>query len=868
MTIEKLAFIVVIFAATFMTWEAANQPLDEPTWRGAIRGFAYSPMQPGKSPQAQQFPTEAEIAADLAIIAEHSTAIRTYSLDGTLAEIPRIAATLGLFVTAGIWLDGDRTANQARIAQLKRAVANNSNIQRVIVGNETLLTEALTVAELAAYLTMLRDELSVPVGTAEPWHIWLANPELAEFVDFAAVHHLPYWEGVPVAAAVRLVDARMEQLESVLTDTPILIGEVGWPSNGRMRNVAGASRKDAEIFLRRFLSSAEEFGYDYYLMEAFDQPWKRIDEGEVGAYWGLFDGRRQAKYALAEDLVAFPNARWLALIAASLATLVFFGLTAGAHSMRKAGTALLASASLIVANAVVWSMNDYLDQYWTFGSVLAAIVLLSGILAMILLIFVEVHEWAEARYAPRLRAVSTPSNAARQNWPKVSIHVPTYEEPPAMVAATLEALAQLDYPNFEVLVIDNNTRDETMWRPVQACCKRLGDQFRFFHVAPLSGFKAGALNYALSRTAHDTDIIAVIDSDYCVKPDWLKRLVPHFGGAKTALVQAPQDYRDHHSQIFKRFCEAEYRGFFSLGMVTRNERNAIIQHGTMTLIRASALREVGAWAEWTITEDAELGLRMLEHGYDSVYVAESFGQGLTPDRFRDYRSQRYRWALGATQILRQHGKKLLGLEASALTLGQRFHFLTGWAAWLGDGLNLIFNLIAIGWSALMYFRPQEFLPPVAMFSSFVLALFFFKLIKMASLYVGEVRASVFETLAAIVSGLSLVFVTGRAVLAGVVGSHARFVRTPKLANKDNLLGALAAVASEAFLALTLLICAAATYLNAPYGVDRNTWCALLVIFALPHIAAVSLSVLSALPGRRFVHVATQLKESVSNARQT
>ncbi len=73
-------------------------------------------------------------------------------------------------------------------------------------------------------------------------------------------------------------------------------------------------------------------------------------------------------------------------------------------------------------------------------------------------------------------------------------------------------------------------------------------------------------------------------------------------------MQAPQDYRDEQDNLFKAMCYAEYRGFFHIGMVTRNERNAIIQHGTMTLVRRDALERADGWAEWSITEDAELGL--------------------------------------------------------------------------------------------------------------------------------------------------------------------------------------------------------------------------------------------------------------------
>ncbi|WP_306342004.1 glycosyltransferase, partial [Escherichia coli] len=95
-----------------------------------------------------------------------------------------------------------------------------------------------------------------------------------------------------------------------------------------------------------------------------------------------------------------------------------------------------------------------------------------------------------------------------------------------------DALARLDYPNFEVIVIDNNTKDEAVWRPVQEHCRKLGARFKFYHVAPLTGFKSGALNFALRHTAPDAEVIGIIDSDYIVESDWLKSLVPTFDDPK------------------------------------------------------------------------------------------------------------------------------------------------------------------------------------------------------------------------------------------------------------------------------------------------------------------------------------------------
>ena len=202
----------------------------------------------------------------------------------------------------------------------------------------------------------------------------------------------------------------------------------------------------------------------------------------------------------------------------------------------------------------------------------------------------------------------------------MSIHVPAYNEPPQMVIETLDALARLDYPDYEVIVVDNNTQDEAVWRPVEQHCARLGARFRFFHVDPLPGFKAGALNFALARRAGRARSSPSSTATTRSSRTGCATSCRASPSRTSAIVQAPQDYRDGGESAFKAMCYAEYRGFFLIGMITRNERNAIIQHGTMTLVRRRRSKQVGGWAEWCITEDAELGLRLFEHGYEAQYL--------------------------------------------------------------------------------------------------------------------------------------------------------------------------------------------------------------------------------------------------------
>jgi cellulose synthase/poly-beta-1,6-N-acetylglucosamine synthase-like glycosyltransferase len=421
-----------------------------------------------------------------------------------------------------------------------------------------------------------------------------------------------------------------------------------------------------------------------------------------------------------------------------------------------------------------------------------------------------------------------------------------------MLIETLDALARLDYPDYEVLVIDNNTRDERVWRPVEAHCARLGARFRFFHVAPLAGFKAGALNYALERTAPDAAIVAVIDSDYVVDARWLRDLTPAFQDARIAIVQAPQDYRDAEQSAFKAMCYAEYRGFFQIGMITRNERNAIIQHGTMTMVRRKQL-DACRWAEWCITEDAELGLRIFEAGYDASYVPESYGRGLMPDTFIDFKKQRFRWAYGAMQIIKAHARALF-LEGGPLSPGQRYHFIAGWLPWIADGCNLLFNLAALGWSVAMVWAPGRIDAPLVLYSVLPLSLFTFKLAKLVHLYHVRVGANLRQTVAAAIAGLALTHTIGRASVKGLLTRSEPFFRTPKQRRSSGLWHALAAAREETLMMIGLTLSAwAVSYTALPQnaGPDHFAWVVVLLIQAVPYASSLVVSLMSAfrLPAR-------------------
>ena len=840
--------IAAVFATlTFAFWAFLNRPAAEPPWPSRIQGFSFSPFRNNEDPTHKEMPTDGEIDQDLQLLEGKTLAVRTYSTYGTLADVPQLAERHGINVTVGAWIDNHLDTNETELDAAIELARTHINVVRVMIGNEVVLQGYVPIEQLEKYLDKARDAIGQPVGTAEPWHVWLAHPELVDHVDFIGVHLLPYWEGVSVETAVDYSFAQFRRLQKAFPGKPIVISEVGWPSRGRTRESAVASDSNEALFLRRFLKRAEKEQIVYYVMEAFDQPWKAYQEGAVGSYWGVYDVNRNPKFEFQAAIVRVPEWHVLAAISVAVALLVLGAFYLNSKALRNRGRSFLAVVVYTAATIAVWVFYDFTQQYMTVSSVVAGVLLLLGMLGVILVLLAEAHEWAEAHWVYyRSRLGTQPAATSEALQPKVSVHVPAYNEPPEMVIETLDALARLDYANFEVLVIDNNTRDEAVWRPVEAHCARLGNRFRFFHVAPLAGFKAGALNFALAHTAPDAEIVAVIDSDYVVDPGWLRDLVPGFQDPRIAVVQAPQDYRDEGASAFKAMCYAEYRGFFHIGMITRNERNAIIQHGTMTMVRRAQLAAAG-WAEWCITEDAELGLRIFEAGFEASYVPKSYGRGLIPDTFIDFKKQRFRWAYGAMQILKRHARAFF-FEGGPLSAGQRYHFVAGWLPWVADGCNMLFNIAALGWSAAMVLDPHRIDPPLVMYSVLPLSLFTFKLAKLVHLYRVRVGANLRQTVAAAVAGLALTHTIGRAVVKGLLTRGEPFFRTPKHGQSARLWQALVAAREETCMMVGLWLAAwFVDHSPQQHGPDRLAWIVVLIVQSVPYASALMASLASAFP---------------------
>ena len=314
----RLALLFALVAASIgLFWYGMGRPVavpPSPLAQGQkLNCLSYAPFHGSQAPfdQPLRIP-DAQIESDLQKLAEVTSCIRTYSAARAQGKITRIAGKHGLKVLQGIWIGRNLADNRREIEGAMRLARRHPGvIEAFIVGNETLLRGELGADRIKTYLEEVKRRSGLPVTYADVWEFWLKAPELAEAADFITIHILPYWEDEPVAAteAVAHVGEVREKVAKIFAGKDILIGEVGWPSEGRMRDGALPSPANQALVLSGVVEAAKAGNWKVNLIEAFDQPWKRLLEGTVGGYWGVFDdGARELKFRWGEPVSN--HARW------------------------------------------------------------------------------------------------------------------------------------------------------------------------------------------------------------------------------------------------------------------------------------------------------------------------------------------------------------------------------------------------------------------------------------------------------------------------------------------------------------------------------------------------------------------------------
>ncbi|WP_096704409.1 exo-beta-1,3-glucanase [Magnetospirillum sp. 15-1] len=378
-----LALLAVLVLAVLNAagWWWFNRPVPvELSFNEPFPSVSFAPFRRGQGPITKVYPTSDQIAADMKSLVGVAKGVRTYTSREGLDVVPELGRKYGIEVTHSAWLGQKPAINDAEVdALIKAANAYPDVIKRVIVGNEVLLRQDLPPEQLIAYIRKVKAAVKQPVSYADVWAFWLKYPEVAKEVDFLTIHILPYWEDEPVGvdgAAKHIVAIYRRMAEQF--GKPILIGEAGWPTRGRSRGPAVADMENAARFVRTLALVSKENGFDYNVVEAFDQPWKAFLEGTVGAKWGVVDENRRVKYAMSgpvEPSPDWPRHAAAAVLIGTALSLAFLWRRPERYDLK--GGLLVAVLGQLAGLFIVWqSINafamayDWLEDAWAYVRIL------------------------------------------------------------------------------------------------------------------------------------------------------------------------------------------------------------------------------------------------------------------------------------------------------------------------------------------------------------------------------------------------------------------------------------------------------------------------------------------------------------------
>jgi len=329
---QAVACLAVTVVAIGALWTWLGGPVTLPQSQSGraekLYCLSYTPFRGDQTPlDLSTMIPAAQIDDDLARLAQITDCVRTYSVDFGLDQIAGLAAKHGLKVMQGLWLSSNPEKNRYQI-ETAVMLANKypGTVRSVVVGNEVLLRGDMTAIDLANTIRAVKARVPVPVTYADVWEFWLRNRDVAEAVNFITIHILPYWEDFPIAVqnATTHVDSIRRQVVHAFSGREVLLGEVGWPSAGRMREGALPSPINQAQVIQGVLALAKRENFHVNIIEAFDQPWKRALEGTVGGHWGLLDAETRApKFSGALAITNHPYWLWQAIGGILFAIAVF-----------------------------------------------------------------------------------------------------------------------------------------------------------------------------------------------------------------------------------------------------------------------------------------------------------------------------------------------------------------------------------------------------------------------------------------------------------------------------------------------------------------------------------------------------------------
>ena len=259
-----------------------------------IHGICFSPYVEGQGPGTQI--TARQIRERLTVVQPYVQWLRIFSCSEGNELIPKIAAECGLKTLVGVWLDGNHEKNEI---ELKNAIelAKSGYADLLAIGNEVLLRGEMPESDLIDYINRAKKGApGVDVGYVDAYFKFVDYPQVSDACDVIFANCYPFWEGYPAEHALVYMKDMYRQAVNAAKGKKVIISETGWPNLGAAEGGALPSFENAiRYFINAYQWAAEE-GIDIFYFSSFDETWKVADEGDVGAYWGIWDKDGQIKY--------------------------------------------------------------------------------------------------------------------------------------------------------------------------------------------------------------------------------------------------------------------------------------------------------------------------------------------------------------------------------------------------------------------------------------------------------------------------------------------------------------------------------------------------------------------------------------------
>ena len=260
-----------------------------------MHGLCFSLYEDGQQPGDTI--SEEQVRRRLEIMAPYTKWVRSFSCTEGNEFIPKIARELGIKTLVGAWLGDDAEKNDKEIKALIE-LANEGFVDIAAVGNEVMYRKDLSEDELLEYIAKVKNEIPshIPVGYVDAYYEFTIKPRITEACDVILTNCYPYWEGSNQDHALAHMKSMYYQAKSAAQGKKVIITETGWPSQGESFKDSHPSKENAMKYFINTQLWSKASNIDIFYFSSFDESWKVGAEGEVGAYWGIWDKNEKLKY--------------------------------------------------------------------------------------------------------------------------------------------------------------------------------------------------------------------------------------------------------------------------------------------------------------------------------------------------------------------------------------------------------------------------------------------------------------------------------------------------------------------------------------------------------------------------------------------